>query len=413
MNIKSHLIAVILGTAMAAQAANLIQNGSFETNSVSGTYTGSGNELGGNPIEASSGSVEHWLRTGRAWIFFDDGTRGANFPDGSCAFGLDASPNHNGIDVIAQTGLSLVAGTTYKLTFDLFGRGGGGLTAPLDARFTHTWTDALVYTNGTGTTVLDEKTTVKGDGASETVTVYFTPTVTDADYAVQFFMDNSVQDGDHAYIDSVELVEVNHEIQNGSFEEATNQSLNTGTYKNQGCELGTGTAAAGNTITACGVANWSGGGRTWYTAATNTTVTPIATFPDGEWCAQIDARADIAGVDVLAQSGFALVAGKLYELTFEIWGAHAVTAALDVRFAYGVDNVLDHTSGTGVTVLDEKTTVGNDGVAESVTVRFTPTVSAVYALQFFADDSGNSNAHIWIDNVMLVQLERGTLVLIQ
>ncbi|MDA3923208.1 MAG: hypothetical protein PF904_00730 [Kiritimatiellae bacterium] len=49
-------------------------------------------------------------------------------------------------------------------------------------------------------------------------------------------------------------------IQNGSFEEATNHSLNTGDWKNQGCELGTGTAAAAGTITACGVANWSGGG---------------------------------------------------------------------------------------------------------------------------------------------------------
>jgi hypothetical protein len=134
-------------------------------------------------------------------------------------------------------------------------------------------------------------------------------------------------------------------------------------------------------------------------------VTPIATFPDGEWCAQIDAREDIAGVDVLAQSGFALVAGNLYELTFEMWGAKAVTAALDVRFTYGYDNILVHTNGTGVTVLDEKTTVGNDGVAESVTVQFTPTVSALYALQFFADDSGNSDAHIWIDNIKLVQRE--------
>jgi len=253
-------VMLCLAPFVVTASTNIIKNGSFETNSVSGTYRGAGNELGDKPIEAvSSSSVDDWLRTSRAWIFFA-GTNTVNFPDGSCAFGLDASPNHNGIDVIAQTGLPLVAGTTYKLTFDLFGRGGSGLTAPLDVRFSHTWTDALVYTNGTGTTVLDEKTTVKGDGVSETVTAYFTPNVTDADYALQFFMDNSVQDGDHAYIDNVQLVEVSHEIQNGSFEEAANQSLNTGTWKNQGCELGTGTAAAGNTITGCGVANWSGGG---------------------------------------------------------------------------------------------------------------------------------------------------------
>ncbi|MDA3923215.1 MAG: hypothetical protein PF904_00770 [Kiritimatiellae bacterium] len=191
---------------MAAQAANLIQNGSFETNSVSGTYDGAGNELGDNPIEASSGSsVDHWLWTSRAWIFFD-GTGGANFPDGSCAFGLDASPSHNGIDVIAQTGLPLVAGTTYKLTFDLFGRGGSGLTEPLDVRFTHTWTDALVYTNGTGTTVLDEKTTVGNDGVAESVTVQFTPTVS-ALYALQFFADDSGACNAHIWIDNVKLVQ--------------------------------------------------------------------------------------------------------------------------------------------------------------------------------------------------------------
>ena len=281
-------VMLCLAPSVVTASTNIIQNGSFETNSVSGTVKPAGNELGGAPIEAVKGSsVDHWLRTTRAWIFFDDGTCGANFPDGSCAFGLDAAGNIYGIDVIAQTGLSLVAGTTYKLTFELFGRGGSGLTAPLDVRFTHTWTDALVYTNGVGTTVLDEKTTVKGDGVSETVTVFFTPNVTDADYALQFFMDNSVQDGDHAYIDNVQLVEVNHEIQNGSFEEASNQNLKTGTTPS---ELGPGTEAELGAITACGVANWSGGTRTWYMAAT-----PSATFPDGEWCARIDAREDLLG----------------------------------------------------------------------------------------------------------------------
>ena len=120
------------------------------------------------------------------------------------------------------------------------------------------------------------------------------------------------------------------------------------------------------------------------------------------------------GVNVLAQSGFYLVAGNVYELTFDMWGENSEPAALDVRFTYGYDNILDHTNGTGVTVLDEKTTVGNDGVAESVAVRFTPTVSALYALQFFADDSGSSNAHIWIDDVELVKLgpTLGTIILI-
>ena len=104
------------------------------------------------------------------------------------------------------------------MSFDLFGPGGAA-TDPLDVRFTHGFTDALDHTSGTGVTVLSSKTTIGNDGAAETVTVTFTPTVTDANYALQFFVANNT-DGSHfhPYIDNVQLnptaVQWNYQVNN-------------------------------------------------------------------------------------------------------------------------------------------------------------------------------------------------------
>ena len=189
------------------RATPIIQNGSFEINTATlgAGWTGAPNELGANPEDASSASVDSWLRSGRAWLY---GNRGGadetNFSAGDWAVALDARSDLSGIDVLAQTGLSLVAGSLYTLTFDMWGMG-VATTEALDVRFTFGFSDALVHTDGTGVTVLDEKTTVGNDGFFESVTVNFTPSVTDANYGLQFFMDGTGENNNHVYIDNVVL----------------------------------------------------------------------------------------------------------------------------------------------------------------------------------------------------------------
>lgn len=147
--------------------------------------------------------MDNWLRSSRTWLYED--TSGGNFSTGSFAAALDARSDVGGIDVLAQTGLSLVAGETYTLSFDMWGMN-DALTEGLDVRFTYGFADALLSTDGTGVTVLDEKTTVGNDGAIESVTVDFTPTVTNTNYAIQFFMDGSGTTNNHSYLDNIQLV---------------------------------------------------------------------------------------------------------------------------------------------------------------------------------------------------------------
>jgi autotransporter-associated beta strand protein len=181
-------------------------------------------------------------------------------------------------------------------------------------------------------------------------------------------------------------------IQNGSFE-----NDGSGTFTTSDSEL-PGTAyyagAAWGVYTAT---NWSKTSRVWFVTK------GTESFPDGNYAYSLDGS-DNGGKDVLAQGGLSLEAGKTYNLTFALWGPNtALTEYLDVRFTYGYSSLTDPTSGTGVLVLDNKTTVGNNGAFENVTVQFTPTVSTNYALQFIADtDAGESDGdHIWMDNVVL------------
>ena len=392
-----------LGQAAVA-ATNLVQNGSFEENAASpGGWDGAQNELGANPEQpgtVANQATTGWSSTGRTWLYHNKGGDDeANFPDGDYAAALDGSFSFEGVtDVLAQRGLSLVQGTKYRLTFDMWGMN-YPTPVPLDVRFTYGFTDVLDSTNGVGVTVLDDKTTVGDDGSFETVTVYFTATATHADYAVQFFLDGDAHH--HLYIDNVELIEVGrgYELVNGSFEDALDQTLSD--YA-PGNELGGQAYQTPVSLQASGVAAWSGTPRTWYFNEA-----PSSTFPDGDWCAVVDASINHGGVDVLSQEGLYMEAGGRYQLTFAIWGGNsALTAGLDVRFAYGLDDILSHTNGTGVTVLDDKTTVGNDGVAEIVTLVFSPTVTENYVLQFFVDGE-TSHGHIWIDKMQIVRLLPG------
>jgi len=184
------------------------------------------------------------------------------------------------------------------------------------------------------------------------------------------------------------------QLTNGSFESAAIQTL-AGTQVN---ELGTANYVTGATVTAGGVTGWMGNSRIWYVNE------GTGQFPDGDWGVRIDDRTDISA-DTLAQGGLQLFAGYTYTLEFDMWGETATTAGLTARITDAAA-ITDQTGGTDtLTILSDKTTVGNDGVVEHVSVDFVPTVTDTYALQFFvASDATNRNAnnHVWIDNVTLV-----------
>ena len=394
--------AAILALALATQAdANLLTNASFEADA-SATFNDSDTELPGVAKNAGAFGgyfpVSSWSTTSRIW-FLEKGTE--TFPDGSYALQIDGNGDAGGMDVLAQGGLSLSAGKNYRLSFSIWGGNpSSSVTEKLDVRLTRDYSSLTDPTSGTGVLVLDNKTSVANNGAFETVTVQFTPTVTSANYALQFFADNAIYQDDHICIDNFVLSEVTNLIANGSFEDdivaATDDSFSElpGNAKNAGTIGGDYAVSA-----------WSRTSRIWLMQK------DTETFPDGSHAYKIDGNGAVDGSgsvgnkDVFAQGGLPLFAGKAYRLSFAIWGGDQyaeTTKKLDVRLTRGYSNLLDPGSGTGTVILDDKTTDADDGLFETVTVDFTPTVTDTYALQFFADTVVfYSDGHICIDNITL------------
>lgn len=394
--------AAALALALATHAhANLLTNGSFEADA-SATFNDSDTELPGVAKNAGAFGgyfpVSSWSTTSRIW-FLEKGTE--TFPDGSYALQIDGNGDAGGTDVLAQGGLSLTAGKTYRLSFAIWGGNPSSIvTEKLDVRLTRDYSSLTDPTSGTGVLILDNKTSVANNGAFETVTVQFTPAVTSANYALQFFADNAIYQDDHICIDNLVLSEATNLIANGSFEDdvvaATDDSFSElpGDAKNAGTNGGDYAVSA-----------WSRTSRIWLMQK-NT-----ETFPDGSYAYKIDGNGAVDGSgsvgnkDVLVQGGLPLFAGKTYRLSFAIWGGDQyaqTTKKLDVRLTRGYSNLLDPASGTGIVILDDKTTDADDGLFETVTVDFTPTVTDTYALQFFADTVVfYSDGHICIDKIAL------------
>lgn len=387
----------LLALALATQVhANLLTNGSFEQDSVS-TFDDSYSELPGTA--KSAGSIggyytpSGWSRSSRIWLM-EKGDE--TFPDGGYACKIDGNGNVGGKDVLAQGGLELQAGKTYRLTFAIWG---GGLfsstTEKLDVRLTRGYSDITDSASGTGVLILDDKTSVANDVMYETVTVQFTPAVTDSNYALQFFADSIVYQDDHICIDNLALSEVTNLIANGSFEQD-----GVSTFDDSYSELPGTAKSAGSIGGYYTPSGWSRSSRIWLMEKGD------ETFPDGSYACKIDGNGSAGGIDVLAQAGLPLVAGKTYRLTFAIWGGgqfSSVTEKLDVRLTRDYSSLTDPTSGTGVLVLDDKTTVASDGSFETVSVDITPGVtSSNYGLQFFADNPVDyRDDHICIDKIAL------------
>lgn len=395
-------------------AQNLIQNGSFEDETVTEGANAASSELGTSHYPAEGDgwgryTVAGWSRDSSVWYVRDDWGDDA-FPDGNGAYrigGYTAGPQ-----VLAQEGVSLTAGTRYRLKFDMWGENAGD-PMPLDVRLTYGHgggANILAENAGTGLLVVDGETTDGNDGSVESVTKDFMATVSDANYAIQLFADGTGLNNRHIWIDNIVLEEsgAGYEIQNGSFEDDA-ASTNFTFQSTGGSELPGGVARyAGHEWGYYTASYWSRDDKVWHVHEYQ------ESFPDGDYAYMIDA--DGSGSEVLAQGGLYLEAGKRYRLTFAMWGTGFASPVLDVRLAYECADITDETSGTGaVLLLEDRTTNGTDGDYENVTVDFVPTVTdADYALQFIGSpDDGTSADHLWIDNIQIEWLPTGTLISIR
>ncbi len=349
---------------------NLLADGSFEVNTNSTPGTGANSELGAHNYAGSTwGNADvttHWDKDDRVWYVTDGGE--AEFPDGDFAYRIDARLDIGGADTLWQSGIDLTAGTSYKLSFDMWGEAGNAI---LDA--TLTGPDTLV--------LLDDTTTVGNNGVAETKSVVFTPTATGA-YTLNFFTD--VNNGDsHTWIDNAILEEIAlgpNLLADGSFEVNTNSTPGTGANSELGAHNYAGSTWGNADVTT----HWDKDDRVWYV-----TDGGEAEFPDGDFAYRIDARLDIGGADTLWQSGIDLTADTEYMLSFDMWG-EAANAILDATLT-GPDTLV---------LFDDTTTDGNDGAAETKSILFTPTVTGSYTLNFFTDVN-NGNNHTWIDNAAI------------
>ena len=171
-------------------------------------------------------------------------------------------------------------------------------------------------------------------------------------------------------------------VTDGSFEINTNSTLGNG----QGSELGAHNYAGSTWGNADVTTYWDKNNRVWYV-----TDNGDVEFPDGDFAYRIDARLDIDGADKLWlwQDDISLTAGQEYQFSFEMWGESGAPI-LDVELT-GSDTIV---------LFDDTTTNPGDGVAETKSVRFTPTVTGSYSVEFFTDVN-NGNNHAWIDDVRL------------
>ncbi len=182
-----------------ALGPNLVTDGSFEVNTNATLGNGQGSELGTHNYAGSTwGNADvttHWDKDNRVWYVTDSGD--AEFSDGDFAYRIDARLDIGGADTLWQDGIPLTGGTDYVLSFDMWGEGGNPI---LDVTVTGPDTIAL----------FDDTTAIGNDGAWETKSTLFTPTVTGS-YRLNFFTD--VNNGDsHTWIDNVSIRAVQPDI---------------------------------------------------------------------------------------------------------------------------------------------------------------------------------------------------------
>ncbi|MCF7972260.1 MAG: hypothetical protein K9N55_00435, partial [Phycisphaerae bacterium] len=172
-------------------------------------------------------------------------------------------------------------------------------------------------------------------------------------------------------------------IKNGSFEDPA-----TAPGQSRGTELGTLWFAGGTGWGDEDVDGWNRTTRIWHV-----TDGGAGLMPDGSYAEVLDASFEHNGVDVLSQSGLKLTAGMPYELSFYTWGESG-NPRIDV----------DLTGAANISLLDDYETDWTDGIAEHVAVRFVPTVTGEYTIEFRGDryEGANVHYHVWIDDVQLV-----------
>jgi hypothetical protein len=187
-------VLMILILVSGSVTANLITNGSFEQ--PGGTAGNSVNcELGScNYAGSNWGDTvvpDNWAKTGTRLYYVTD--EGANqFPDGDYAVRIDANSGAEGVNVFSQSGLNLLAGVTYELSFYVWAE---TTAARID----------VALSGASAISILDDFAIDGTDGVAELATIQVTPTVTGI-YTIEFFIDPG-NDDNHAWLDGLSLVQ--------------------------------------------------------------------------------------------------------------------------------------------------------------------------------------------------------------
>jgi len=172
-------------------------------------------------------------------------------------------------------------------------------------------------------------------------------------------------------------------IQNGSFENPA-----TAAGQSRDSELGLLWFSGGTGWGDEDIDGWNRTERIWHVTDDGTGL-----MPDGSYAEVLDASFEHGGIDVLSQGGLQLTAGMPYELSFYTWGENG-NPRIDVDLSGPED----------ISLLDDYETDEEDGLVELVAVRFSPTVSGAYTIEFRGDryEGANVHSHAWIDDVRLV-----------
>ncbi len=206
VNLLAVVMCLVLGQFnVPIASANLILNGSFENgpapNPVSFYTTEIGRAYRQSPIARNFSTVggvgvTNWSSTGYfEWMAGPD----SDVPDGTaCVGGYDNA----GTSLLYQDGINLGADNSYTFTVDLWQVGGTGAGPSLDVRMT-TGNSSDFAAPENAITLVTHETTIGSDNAIETVSVNFTPSVSDSSYAIQ--IQGTAEWGIYMLLDNVTL----------------------------------------------------------------------------------------------------------------------------------------------------------------------------------------------------------------
>lgn len=202
------VICLVLGQSPVAKAAtDLILNGSFENGPTPNPSSYYSHEMGRSyrqsPIARPVPATD-WSSTGfYEWMAGPDSY-------GSDGTACVAAMDNAGTTLLYQDGISLNSGASYTFSIDIWQSSNRVPGPSLDVRLTTGDASDFAAPENALTLVTGETTLY--DGAVETVSVDFTPSVTDASYAIQ--IQGTLVWANYMFLDNVQLL-VTSEVWDG------------------------------------------------------------------------------------------------------------------------------------------------------------------------------------------------------